>query len=104
MADQRCDSHRVIALILTRRGTDIGMGVDPQDRQIIAVTAANSEKGATLTEHSPPSVMIRAGLGRWMTSRARPSWSTTARFASMPLSFVKPTSPVSTGTAAVGPS
>ena len=54
MADQRCDSHRVIALILTRRGTDIGMGVDPQDRQIIAVTAANSEKGATLTEHSRP--------------------------------------------------
>ena len=53
----RCDSHRVIALILTRRGTDIGMGVDPQDRQIIAVTAANSEKGATLTEHS---------AGRWM--------------------------------------
>jgi hypothetical protein len=45
MAGQHCDRHRVIARILTRRGTDIGMGIDPQDRQIIAVTGGQLRKG-----------------------------------------------------------
>jgi hypothetical protein len=39
MAGQCRDSHCVIARVLTGWGADVGMGIDPQDCQVIAVTS-----------------------------------------------------------------
>jgi hypothetical protein len=61
------------------------------------------ENGATLTEHSPPRVAIRAGSCRPMTSKAAASCSKTT-LASMPSRSARPSSDIVTGTVAVGPS
>jgi hypothetical protein len=66
--------------------------------------SANAENGATLTEHSPPRVTIRAGLSWRMISRARASCSMTIVLASTPSRSARPSSVMVTGTVKVGPS
>jgi hypothetical protein len=65
---------------------------------------ANAENGATLTEHSPPRVAIRAGLSWRMILRARASCSMTIVLASTPSRSARPSSVIVTGTVRVGPS
>jgi hypothetical protein len=39
VAGERGDGHRVISGVLAARGADVGMGVDPDDGQVVAVAA-----------------------------------------------------------------
>ena len=46
VARQRGDGHRVIPRVPAARGADVGMGVDPDDRQVLAVPAGQmGERG-----------------------------------------------------------
>src|SRR5829696_10526344 len=65
---------------------------------------ASSENGATLTEHSPPRVVIRAGSCWPITASARASCSRITVLASMPSRCLRPASDIVAGAVAVGPS
>ena len=87
---ERGDCHRVIAGVLTVAGTDIRVGVDPDDRKVVSVPV--SERGerrdahrALSTEGGDP-----AGLCWRMISSARASCSTTIALASTPSRSAKP--------------
>jgi hypothetical protein len=99
------DRHRVVAGVLAVASTDVGGG---ESIQMIARSSpyrpANAENGATLTEHSPPRVAIRAELSWRMILRARASCSMTIVLASTPSRSARPSSVIVTGTVRVGPS
>src|SRR5215213_4133708 len=101
---ERGDCHRVIAGVLTVAGTDIRVGVDPDDRKVVSVPV--SERGerrdahrALSTEGGDP-----AGLCWRMISSARASCSTTIALASTPSRSAKPSSVMVTGAVTVSPS
>jgi hypothetical protein len=59
MTSEDCNRHSMVSGILTGGSADVGVRVDPQHRKIITIGSISQENGATLTEHSPPSVRIR---------------------------------------------
>src|SRR5512132_2208116 len=58
---ERGDDHGVEARTGALTRAHVRVGVDPKDRQIIAVLVNQVRNGAMLTEHSPPTVVMRAG-------------------------------------------
>ena len=67
---ERGDDHGMEAGIGRLTGAHVRVGVDPEDRQVIAVLLMRYENGAMLTEHSPPTVVMRAGSCSEMTASA----------------------------------
>jgi hypothetical protein len=62
VARERRDGHGVVAGIFAVAGADIGVESIQTMARSSPYLSASTENGATLTEHSPPRVAIRAGL------------------------------------------
>ena len=65
MPNERSDRHCVVARVLTLWGADVGMRVDPQDRQIVTVpTSELAERrhahGALAAERRDPRGIVLA--------------------------------------------